>query len=107
MGKRLRNVAFVDIFADEKTAGIRAKVGGHGSLPQEQRLLGDQLFIVPELDRIQTSFLEQAISDTEGHADDFKGIRDERDRPRSRAKNDLPRVDMLDFDAPVRRTTTS
>src|SRR5437868_6199038 len=72
--------------------------------PQQQRLLCDHLFIIPELDPIQAGLLEQAVANAKRGSDDFERVTAERDGARSCAEDDLARVGMVDLDPPVGRS---
>jgi hypothetical protein len=74
--------------------------------PQEQRLLCDRLFIVPELNPVKTWLLEEAVAKAKRDADDIKRVTSERDSPRSRTKHHLTRVGMVDLDPSVGRPAT-
>jgi hypothetical protein len=74
--------------------------------PQEERLLGNHLFIVPELNPVKSRLLEETVAKTKGDADDFKGIANERNGSCSCAKHDLTGVRMENLDTSISRPAT-
>lgn len=65
----------------------------------------NHLFIVAELNPVQSRLLEEAVANAKGNAHDFQRIDAERKSARTGAKHNPTGIGMLNLDAPIRGTT--